>query len=66
MNPVLLTATWVLRSLQRISRCDLSSLDDSAAETSGLSSSGDFSSVMIHRLWPGLSRALEEDRSRRS
>src|SRR6266511_309249 len=59
MNPVMLTATSVLRSLQRISRCALSSLDASAAETSGLSSSGDFSSVMTHavsppgRLWRG-------------
>jgi hypothetical protein len=52
MNPVLLTATSVLPSLQRISRCDLSSLDGSAAETSGLSSSGEFSSVMIHAVSP--------------
>jgi hypothetical protein len=48
----MLTATSVLRSLQRISRCDLASLDASAAETSGLSSSGDFSSVMVHAVSP--------------
>ena len=43
-----------------------------ATQRSGLSSSWDFSSVMIHpvssprRLGPGLSRAVEEERSRRS
>ena len=46
MNPLMLTATSVLRSLQRISKWDLLSLEVSAAETSGLSSSGDFSSVI--------------------
>jgi hypothetical protein len=28
MNPLMLTATSVLRSLQRISKCDLPSLED--------------------------------------
>ena len=68
MNPLILTATSVLRSLQRISKCDLPSLDGSAAETSGLSSSGDFSSLTIHAASlpgltsPGLAGTFEDER----
>src|SRR5258708_39674932 len=69
MNPLMLTASSVLRSLQRISRWALPSLDSSAAETRGLSSSGDFSSLTIHAgpapglLSAGLPVRLEEDAS---
>src|SRR5438309_1489690 len=72
LPPLLLPASRVLRSLQRTSSWALPSLDSSAAETSGLSSSGDFSSLPIHAVpAPGLLSAglpvrLEEDASRRS
>src|SRR5262249_42417747 len=56
----MLTATSVLRSLQRISRAALPSGEASAAETRGLSSRGDFSSLTTQpvsasgllSLWP--------------
>src|SRR2546430_14486674 len=72
MNPLMVTATSVLRSLQRISKCDLPSPDGSAAETSGLSSSGDFSSLTIHAgsppgpISPGLAGTVEDGVSRRA